>query len=97
MKTTEITMRARQRIKGPDGLILRLNAREVFPDDPGQGTPVIVEFKDGVSTFNCAQSEGEVEGYDLTSKQVDWLNDMEYAVDVWLTNWTRNIRRSLNS
>ena len=82
-----------QKIKGPGGLQLVLDSSQVFPDDPGNGTPVIVEKLTGrnkvvaSSTYNCALGEGVLEGhygghdYTLTDEQIDWLHSQDAVVD----------------
>lgn len=46
--------------KGPEGLRLELDAGQIFPEDPGQGTPVLVVLANGDSgTYGCVTSEGE--------------------------------------
>jgi len=32
----------KQTLKGPEGLIIKLDSDQIFPDDPGQGTPAMV-------------------------------------------------------
>lgn len=73
---------------------------EVFPDDPGRGTPAMVyhlnQTPDGYevlhdATLACAIGEAEMEGvcgvkywYCLTQPQVDWLVDVSNDVDAYL-------------
>lgn len=79
-------------LKGPGRLELVLDSSEVFPDDPGNGTPAMVYLRDkkgsivADATFWCAQSEGELcdnhaRMVPLHTKQLDWLNSMEPEVD----------------
>lgn len=93
-----ITTERKQTIKGPGGLRLELDADQIFPDDPGQGTPCLLEMRDEdgrivTATFNCAIGEGEVEYVMLAEDQMNWLNELEYPVDTWLTNWVRQISK----
>jgi len=68
-----------------------LDEQQVFPEDPGQGTPDLVEKLDATgrvihtATFNCATSEGELDcgEYHLTDPEWDWLNAQADAVDKW--------------
>ena len=47
---------------GPSGYRVTLDRREVFEDDPGQGTPALVRHHlGGVATYWCALGEGEIE------------------------------------
>lgn len=74
-------------LRGPGGLQLVLDPAQIFPDDPGQGTPAIVWLFGASATLSCAQHEGELEGRNgmrqLTPDQCDWLNsaDVDNAVD----------------
>ena len=59
---------------GPGGLHLVFD-----PEDPD--TPCMVYLRDrseeGSATFWCALEEGEVEGYDLSSAQLEFLKGYE--------------------
>lgn len=80
-------------LRGPDGCKITFNANEVFPDDPGQGTPVMLTLKSGdTATFNCALNEGEAEGEPLTPAQIDWLNELAFDVEEW-ESWQFNEAR----
>lgn len=78
-----------QRISGPENIVLILDANEVFPNDPGQGTPAMVSLRSeqgreiDSGTFNCALESGEFSynGTLLTEAQSVWLSDMEGAVE----------------
>jgi hypothetical protein len=71
-------------LNGPGGLTLVLDSKEIFPDDPGQGTPAMVhlEHRNADATFYCAVNEGVLAGsgfgddagdIELTSSQQRWL------------------------
>ena len=68
-------------LKGPGGIIVTLDSTQIFPADPGNGTPAMVflPFK-GHATFWCAQVEGEVTGrretHPLTKRQSDLRSDL---------------------
>lgn len=59
---------------------------QVFPNDPGAGTPAMVFHKNGAcATLWCAMGEGELDHarkgmYRLTDKQVNWLESIEPEV-----------------
>ena len=78
----------RKTLRGPGGLMLVLDRTQVFPDNPGEGTPalVVAPFGRGTSTYDCAADTGEVEGSDgvtpLTRKQCEWLNSKSVADEV---------------
>ena len=89
----EIHRPARQQtFRGPDGVTLVLDPAQHFPDDPGNGTPVMVHWGGGSSTFWCAQNEGTVvkdtarsfEELMLPAEVSRWLNDeADGLVDEW--------------
>lgn len=68
MSATERTLR------GPAGYRLVLDSAEVFPDDPGAGTPALVYCPRGrASTYFCAIDTGEVDGFDVPDEVHAWL------------------------
>ena len=86
MSTTIDLNSKKQVLGGPDGIKLELNASEVYPNDPGMGTPALLTLKSGDTvTFNCAYETSEAEGESLTQAQMDWLTEIADAVDQWLT------------
>jgi len=97
---TNITLERKQKIKGPDRLILELDADEIYPDDPGMGTPVLVsipsDFDRVFASFECAVNELEIEGFTLTDAQINWLNDIEYAVNTWLSTHSKIAQSQLD-
>ncbi len=80
-----------RKIKGPGGIQLVLDSSQVFPDDPGNGTPALIEKVKGgrvvaTSTYNCALGEGVLDGgrdgdVTLTDAQLEWLDSMDSAVN----------------
>ena len=92
---TEITMERKQKIRGPSGLILELDADRIVAGDPGQDTPCLVVLGRETATFNCAFEQGEMdEGTMLNKEQREWLDHISYAVDTWLTNHSRGEKAS---
>jgi len=79
-------LKAKKTLRGPGGIKLVLDPAEVFPDDPGQGTPALVEYKGGTATFWCAQGEGYVDSRNgdipLTEAQSQWLHSDEIEAAV---------------
>lgn len=59
---------------------------EIFPHDPGQGTPLMVYGpKNSSSTFTCALCEGELDGYgELPPSILRWLDDVSDRAYEWL-------------
>lgn len=79
MKTNIDLSKAKQVVRGPGGLRLELDASQIFPEDPGQGTPFMVVHASGASaTFCCACNEGELDcgEYQLSPAQMGWLHDL---------------------
>lgn len=63
----------------PSGTKLVLDSSEIYPDDPGNGTPALVEFRRGCATYNYATSVGHVYterngDIDLPQDALDWLD-----------------------
>lgn len=80
-------------IEGP-GIKVELDAGEIYPSDPGQGTPVLVLLSNGdTGTWNCVTSEGETaDGTVLTPEQLHgkinrWRLQFPLRV-VWRGWWT---------
>ena len=65
---------------GPNGIRVEFDATEICPDDPGQGTPVLVFLGKESATFCCALNEGEVDGIRLSSDQIAFLETLETLV-----------------
>jgi hypothetical protein len=86
-------------LTGPNGLKVVLDANEIYPNDPGQGTPALVTLKVGdteyTASFACASSEGELDcgSYQLNDDQKDWLASVEPDVDAWLTGHTQRLHQ----
>lgn len=72
-------------LNGPGGLRVELDSSEIYPDDPGQGTPAMVYLPGSSSTFWRAVDCGSLydsQGRDveLTGTQQMWLQDQEDIV-----------------
>lgn len=82
-------------LRHKSGLRVELDRSQVFPDNPGLGTPEMVymcgHLKCG-STLTCAQDTGELIGsaadesdsYHLTPEQQDWLQSIDKEVEDFL-------------
>lgn len=88
-------MKRRETLRGPGGILIRLDAAEIFPDDPGNGTPAIVAlpFGKATGTFWCANDTGEVDGHEMTDAQKVWLGAQENAVNQWVEIRSAAIKR----
>lgn len=82
-------------LTGPGGLTVVLDSREIFPDDPGQGTPAMVNLdsRKASATFNCAWNEGTLSRDDggevpLTISQSRWLDEIGDEVDAFIAEHT---------
>lgn len=65
-------------LRGPDGVTLELDSGEIYPDDPGNGTPAMVCKGGGFGSLTCVECTGEI--YDsrigdvqLSARSLDWL------------------------
>lgn len=77
-------------LAGPDDLELVLDRTQIFPADPGRGTPAIVRCGPYSSTYWCAVGAGELLAdrgggvYTLTAEQRAWLDEQQAAIDEFL-------------
>lgn len=66
-------------LSGPQGIRIELDSAQIFPDDPGQGTPAMVHLGRESCTFQWACGEGYMysdhgdEEKPFTSAQMAWL------------------------
>ncbi len=69
---------------GP-GVQIELDESQVFPEDPGQGTPALVKIGAKTGTFWCVLETGEI-GCDtpVSMAHQRWLARQEEAVTEWL-------------
>ena len=70
-------------------LIVQLDRSQVFPDDPGQGTPAIVRRFGFSATYWCAQNEGVLTDsndneYRLSDAECRWLGGIDGEVTEFL-------------
>jgi len=74
------------KIHGPQGLIIELDRGQIFPDDPGAGTPAIVTCGKNSATFWCAVDTGELDAGEvtLTESQIRWLIKQHDKVEEFL-------------
>ena len=75
-------------LTGPRGVQLILDRTQVFPDDPGNGTPAIVLYRTGSATYWCAVNEGQVDAHEgtirLPQSVLDWLDSKETELEQFL-------------
>ncbi len=73
---------------GPNGIRLELDASEIVPDNPGEGTPAMVYCGRYSATYGCAMDTGELtdggDTYDLSQHQLNYLSAMEDRVNEFL-------------
>jgi len=83
-----------QTITGPHGIKLKLDAGQIYPDDPGMGTPILFEFRGETMTWTCGYEGGNL-GEILPSEQhadtiLKWAADISESVNIWETHhWTQ--------
>jgi len=88
-------------IKNPNQVVrahdlkITLDANEIYPDDPGMGTPIMVEDlkTGGTATFWCAVGEHETDEGQLEQDQVDWLDEIYDDCIAWLDLHTEIARK----
>lgn len=78
-----------QVINGPKGIRLELDASEIFPDDPGMGTPRLVWVGKESMTLDCAMDNvGEIipdaKTFEDAKWAYDWLKSLSDDADKWL-------------
>lgn len=76
-----------QTVSGPRGIKLVLEAKEIYPSDPGMGTPRLVYWKGDTMTFDCALDNiAELIGctYEQAEWAYNWLNSLEETAGLWL-------------
>lgn len=87
-------------LRGPRGLTISLKACEVFPEDPGEGCPAVVQLPFGraSSTYDVACDMGYLaadrhpyEDVDLTARQKEWLEEVRVVVDTFRNGWFKRI------
>lgn len=78
-------------LHGPNGLRILLDSNEIYPNDPGNGTPAIVQLFGFSATYGCAADTGELtdkhgEDRELTTVQLNWLQSdtVENAVNSFI-------------
>ncbi len=98
MKTPQFQTRAvlvsrpTQTVIGPLGLVLHLSALEIYPDDPGMGTPMLFENtrghgQDTTMTWACGY-EGSNLGEIIADGEtaMKWAESIAEAVQSWETH-----------
>jgi hypothetical protein len=66
---------------------LECNPSEVYPNDPGMGTPLLVIAPNGeTSTLACTMSEGVISGDDqsVPAPVMRWLAEIEGDAEVYV-------------
>ena len=71
-------------------LIVELDRSQVFPDDPGNGTPAMVRWRGFSATYWCAVGEEELhnwitgEAKKLPASWVQWLGELDREITEFL-------------
>jgi hypothetical protein len=66
---------------------LEMNPSEVYPNDPGMGTPLLVIAPNGeTSTLNCTLGEGVVSGDEqvVPAHVMKWLESVEAEAEAYV-------------
>lgn len=78
-------------LRGPEGVTLELDSHEIYPEDPGQGTPAMVyKTVNGrlyMATLTCAEMTGELcadrgGAIELSETVCDWLGSDKVQEEV---------------
>jgi hypothetical protein len=85
----------RRTLRGPHGIKLILDAEQVIPSNPGDGTPTLLENAQGETmTMQCAMDGniGELLPIDAqASAAIKWLDAIADQVDAWHDyHWQQN-------
>jgi hypothetical protein len=75
-----------QTVRGPHGLVLKLNAGDIFPDDPGLGTPCLFEYRGETMTLECGSAGGNIGELGCPQASIDWAtsDDLYTQATDWL-------------
>lgn len=76
-------------LHGPNGAKIVLDLNEVYPEDPGNGTPAMFYYGGGSATYWCALGEGEVDAgrkgmIEIPGAVYRWMEAQEDAVNTFL-------------
>jgi hypothetical protein len=66
-------------LTGPNGIRLHLDSSKIIPDDPGQDTPAMVEYKGRWGTYDCVADTGVMDHGEST------IMVLNTPVHNWLT------------
>ena len=87
MKTSVDIASEKQVLHGPCGVKLVLDASQYFPDNPGEGTPILFEYENESMSWGCAFEGGNLDDI-LPSTWVSvrvwpWVKEIEESVYSW--------------
>ena len=63
---------------------LVLDSSEIYPNDPGNGTPAMVYCGKRSGTYGCVTDTHELDGEEVPGKVMEWLHLMAEAVDIFI-------------
>lgn len=75
-------------LDGPSGAKLHIDESQAFEDDPGNGTPALVEWRGNYGTYWCCSEEGECGGVRLPKSVLNWLDSPKVVEAVEAIRWT---------
>ena len=84
-----------QIVTGPGGIRLHLEAGEIFLNDPGMGTPLLVEYKKETMTLECALGNSGEMG--CGEVQQNWISDIYEQAGEWHNHHCDRIEREANA
>jgi hypothetical protein len=64
---------------------LVLDSSEIYPSDPGNGTPAMVYCGKRSGTYGCVSDTGVLDDdLEVPAKVMEWLHRMAEAVDIFI-------------
>ena len=67
----------KQTLNGPRGAKLHIDPSQVFHDDPGAGTPALVEYKRHFGSYWCVCDTADCDGITVPQDVINWLDGPE--------------------
>lgn len=73
-------------LHGPAGLRIELDSEQIFPDNPGAGTPAMVYRGRYSATYDCAYRLGELDcgTCELSAEDMEWIDNQFDIVEAFI-------------
>jgi hypothetical protein len=85
----------KQTLIGPSGTRLHLDASQIYPSRPGEGTPVLIECSNGETICRDAVFDGllgnAIDLHPVKINQIyDWMHKLATQIEAWENfHWDR--------